>query len=151
MSPRAAWRLERLGYVTYDYTAGKADWLAAGLPSIREPGGEPRALEAADPNPATCRPDDTLGDVAARDELEPVIVVTDTGVVLGLLTEDERRGAPSEIVEHVMRPGPTTVRAHEPLNPLLDRMRAHRVDLVLVTTPEGNLLGVIRNRDTTSN
>ncbi len=29
MSPRAAWRLESLGF---DYVAGKADWMASGLP-----------------------------------------------------------------------------------------------------------------------
>jgi hypothetical protein len=33
MSPRAAWRLEASGFSpVYDYTAGKADWLAADLP-----------------------------------------------------------------------------------------------------------------------
>jgi rhodanese-related sulfurtransferase len=33
MSPRAAWRLEAAGFgPVYDYAAGKADWLAAGLP-----------------------------------------------------------------------------------------------------------------------
>ena len=32
MSPRAAWRLESLGFShVYDYVAGKIDWLAAGL------------------------------------------------------------------------------------------------------------------------
>ena len=33
MSLRAAWRLEAIGFgPVYDYVAGKADWLAAGLP-----------------------------------------------------------------------------------------------------------------------
>ena len=33
MSPRAAWRLESLGFGdVYDYVAGKVDWMAAGLP-----------------------------------------------------------------------------------------------------------------------
>src|SRR6266511_4403171 len=33
MSPRAAWRLESMGFAeVYDYVAGKADWGAAGLP-----------------------------------------------------------------------------------------------------------------------
>ena len=33
MSPRAAWRLESLGFTkVYDYVPGKTDWLAAGLP-----------------------------------------------------------------------------------------------------------------------
>ncbi len=33
MSPRAAWRLESLGFTrVYDYVAGKVDWFAAGFP-----------------------------------------------------------------------------------------------------------------------
>ena len=37
MSPRAAWRLEALGFGgVYDYVAGKVDWIAAGyLPNGR--------------------------------------------------------------------------------------------------------------------
>jgi rhodanese-related sulfurtransferase len=37
MSPRAACRLELLGFTqVYDYVAGKADWLAHGLPTEGE-------------------------------------------------------------------------------------------------------------------
>jgi rhodanese-related sulfurtransferase len=148
MSPRAAWRLERLGFEVYDYTAGKADWLAAGLPSERQPGGEARALESADRDPATCQPDETIGVVAAR--RRPVVVVlNDACVVLGLLTDHELQGDPSATVESAMQPGPRTVRAHEPLAPLLERMAKRNVDVVLVTTPEGTLLGVLRPRGTT--
>ena len=33
MSPRAAWRLESIGFTrAYDYVAGKADWGSFGLP-----------------------------------------------------------------------------------------------------------------------
>jgi CBS domain-containing protein len=150
MSPRAAWRLERLGFVTYDYTGGKADWLAAGLPTIRPPGGESRALDAADRKPATCQPDETVGLVAARADLGPVIVVTDTGVVLGLLTDEEFHDDPAANVEDSMRPAPTTVRAHEPLEPLHERMQKRNGEIVLVTTPEGVLLGALRHRGRSS-
>lgn len=43
-----------------------------------------------------------------------------------------------------MEPGPATVRAHEPLAPLLERMGHRGVDEGIVTTPEGELLGVIQ-------
>lgn len=144
MSPRAACRLEQLGYTTYDYVAGKADWLAAGLPTIRQPGGDTRALDVADRTPATCRHDDTLGVVAARTGPNPVVVLSNSGIVLGVLTDAELRGDQAEIVEKVMRPGPATVRANEPLQPLLQRMREHNVDAIIITTPEGLLLGVVR-------
>jgi CBS domain-containing protein len=71
-------------------------------------------------------------------------VVTDGGVVLGLLTKIELLGDPAQVVETAMQPGPATVRAHEPLQPLLERMHAREVGAVLVTTPEGTLLGAIR-------
>jgi CBS domain-containing protein len=149
MSPRAAWRLERLGFVAYDYTGGKADWLASGLPTVRQPGGAPRALDAADRDPPTCRPDESVGIVAARASVGPVVVVTDTRVVLGLLADEELRAAPDAVAEDSMRPGPTTVRAHEPLAPLLERMEKRPAGVILVTTPEGILLGVLRPRRAT--
>jgi hypothetical protein len=44
MSPRAAWRLDELGYgEVYDYVAGKADWLAADL-STEGSGVHPRRV-----------------------------------------------------------------------------------------------------------
>ena len=46
MSPRAAWRLERLGFTeVYDYAAGKVDWMAAGLPTEGNGTHPPRVLE----------------------------------------------------------------------------------------------------------
>ena len=46
MSPRAACRLETLGFAeVYDYVAGKADWLGRGLPREGEKAREPRAFD----------------------------------------------------------------------------------------------------------
>ena len=48
MSPRAACRLETLGFErTFDYMAGKADWIAAGLPTEGRLASEPRAGDVA--------------------------------------------------------------------------------------------------------
>ncbi|MDP9404293.1 MAG: rhodanese-like domain-containing protein [Actinomycetota bacterium] len=48
MSPRAAWRLEHLGFAqVYDYVAGKVDWMAAGLPTVRADITERRAISAS--------------------------------------------------------------------------------------------------------
>jgi CBS domain-containing protein len=43
-----------------------------------------------------------------------------------------------------MEPGPATVRPHEPLPPLLERMARRQVEEMIVTTPEGELLGMVR-------
>lgn len=139
MSPRAAWRLERLGFTVFDYAAGKVDWLAAGLSTVRAEPHAPRALDAADRHPRTCAPDTPIATV----DPGSVLVVNDAGIVLGRVvrTADQRDGARAE---DVMNPGPVTVRAHEPLEPLFDRMRRRHVDEIIVSTPEGRLLGVVR-------
>jgi CBS domain-containing protein len=145
MSPRAAWRLEGLGYgPVYDYAAGKVDWMAAGLSTIRADASERRALDGADRNPATCRPDDLVSDVASRHPGRNVVVVNERGVVLGRCRAGDAPADGSRRVAEVMEPGPTTVRAHEPLAPLLERMARRGVHEMLVTTPEGELLGIVR-------
>jgi rhodanese-related sulfurtransferase len=147
MSPRAAWRLERLGFgPVYDYAAGKVDWMAAGLPTVRADTSERRALDATDRDPPTCRPDDPVADIASQYD-RPVVVVNERGIVLGRLTPGRVDSASPSTVEEVMEAGPATVRAHEPLTPLLERMARRRVKEIIVTTPEGELLGVLRRPD----
>ena len=141
MSPRAAWRLERFGFTVYDYAPGKVDWLAAGLPTVRADLSPRRALDAADLDPLTCAPDAVLD----REPPGSVLVVNEHRIVLGRI----RAGARSlgAVAEDVMEPGPATVRAHEPLDDLIERMRTRRVTEMVVTTPEGRLLGVVRLHD----
>ncbi len=87
MSPRAAWRLETLGFTNvYDYVGGKADWFAAGLPREGELTSKPRAGDIARRDDVTCRPTDRISDVIDRVGAagkETCIVTTDGGVVLG--------------------------------------------------------------------
>jgi CBS domain-containing protein len=152
MSPRAAWRLERFGFgPVYDYAAGKLDWMAAGVPTVRADTTERRALDAIDPHPPTCGPDVAVA-VAARLAADgghaSVIVLNDQGVVLGRLGPRGLTTQPDALAEDVMEAGPATVRAHEPLDALVERMRARRVSEILVTTPEGRLLGLIRSEST---
>src|SRR5680860_218321 len=138
MSPRAAWRLERFGFDVFDYALGKVDWLAAGLPTVRAEAGPRRALDAADRNPPTCSPDSPVAALGPGS----VIVVNDRRIVLGRV-HSNRSGA-AQRSEEIMEPGPATVRAHEPLDDLLVRMRRRNVSEMIVTTPEGFLLGVVR-------
>jgi CBS domain-containing protein len=144
MSPRAAWRLERFGFQTYDYTLGKADWLAAGQPTVRREPAAPRALDALDIDVLTCGPDDVIGSVASRADADICVVVNEHRIVLGRLGPKELASPPDVIAEGVMQPGPATVRANEPLDELLTRMAEHNVRVMIVTTPEARLLGVVR-------
>lgn len=147
MSPRAAWRLERFGFQTHDYTLGKADWLAAGLPTVRREPAAPRALDALDTGIATCGPDDLISSVVSRADADGCVVVNEHRIVLGRLGPKELASPPDSTVEAVMQPGPATVRADEPLDELRSRMAEHHVRVMIVTTPEGRLLGVVRQTE----
>jgi rhodanese-related sulfurtransferase len=114
MSPRAAWRLERIGFgPVYDYAAGKVDWIAAGLPTVRANTSERRALDATDRDPPTCRPDDRVADIAILNE-RSVVVVNERGIVLGRVSSGRIDSTPASTAEEVMEPGPATVRATNP-------------------------------------
>jgi hypothetical protein len=79
MSPRAACRLETLGFANvYDYTAGKAEWLAYALPS-GERADRPRVVQFARDDVATCSLDD------AKRELKTAIVTTPDGRLVGVV------------------------------------------------------------------
>jgi CBS domain-containing protein len=148
MSPRAACRLERLGFTeVYDYVAGKADWRAAGLPTEGGP-HPPRVLEQADRDPPVCGPDELVSAVAARlastKRSSCVVVDPPSGVVLGRLRLDDAAGREEAAVEAVMHPGPSTVRADEDLAQTIHRLHERNAHSVLVTTPEGVLLGELR-------
>ncbi len=151
MSPRAACRLEALGFEeVYDYILGIADWKAAGLPMEGTAAPVLRVMDAARDDVPTCTPDESIGEVrrrtfaAAWDEC----MVVDCGdTVVGRL----RNGAWDEddvaIVVDVMEPGPTTVRPNGLLQPLVDRMGERGTKLVVVTTAQGTLLGALRRVD----
>ena len=53
--------------------------MAAGLPTVRADTSERRALDAADRDPPTCRPDDRVADIAGLTE-HSVVVVNEHGV-----------------------------------------------------------------------
>src|SRR5680860_1446480 len=99
MSPRAAWRLERLGFSSvYDYVAGKLDWMAAGLPTVRaDATSERRALDVADREPPTCAPTTPIGELPSG---RSVIVVNDGGIVLGRVSAS-RNGDPRRPAEDI--------------------------------------------------
>ena len=71
------------------------------------------------------------------------MVLNDHDIVLGRMRKKTLTGADDTPVEHVMEPGPTTVRGTEPAPELLERMRKKRVPAVIVTTNKGRLLGTV--------
>jgi Mg/Co/Ni transporter MgtE len=150
MSPRAAWRLEELGFsAVYDYVAGKADWTAAGLPTEGHDG-----RDAVPPyvttDVVTAEPQEPLGDTrerAATIGVDIVVVVNPNHVVLGRIRPSTIAADPSQHVGDVMQEGPATVRVDENPHELLQRMLNRAVSEVIVTDPDGHLVGIIRRAD----
>jgi len=151
MSPRAAWRLESLGFTkVYDYVGGKSDWIAAGLPVEGEQANIPRAIDVLRRDVPTCRPLDLIGDVSdqvgtAREDV--CVVTNEEGIVLGRLRRRALASDRGKTVQEVMEAGPTTTRADAWLEGLVPRLHNAEVGSMLITTPEGRLLGVVYRED----
>ncbi|WP_180687630.1 CBS domain-containing protein [Streptomyces gossypiisoli] len=151
LSPRAAARLEQLGFTqVYDYVLGKADWLAAGLPFEGQLSEVRLAGDVADRNVLTCTGDQPLHEVLAMlDETARrwCVVVDAEQVVLGLLPHEDAASPTEGTAGKAMRAGPTTVRADQQLGPLLERMNHTGTQAIPVTDPEGRLLGLLERAD----
>ena len=149
MSPRAAWRLEAAGFSpVYDYTDGKADWLAADLPFD---------ADARLVGPLTRREVPTVADEAtveaARAELQavgfgPVVVLNPAGIVLGTLHAEQLEQADADTpVAGLLRFGISSVRPSEQVAELTRRMAHRGVTRVVVTRSDGGLVGLFFTED----
>lgn len=132
--------------MVYDYVDGIADWKAAGLPVQGAAPKVQRVADATRQDVPTCTPEETISQ--ARDRTfsagwEECVVVDCGTLVVGRLRNQAWDANGSTIVEEVMEPGPTTVRPDGLLQPLVDRMAKRSTNLVTVTTPQGNLIGVL--------
>ena len=147
MSPRAAWRLESLGFPqVYDYVAGEADWFANGLPREGRDASIPRVGDVARRDVPTCQLDDHIGDVQKRVRAagwDTCLVVNGERVVLGRLRGSAFDAAAERSVEEVMEAGPTTFRPDARLVEVVERMREKNVASVVVTTSDGRLVGLV--------
>lgn len=151
MSPRAAWRLEALGFSeVYDYVAGKVEWLAFGLPREGTTTAEPTAGDVAQRDVPTAGLDDRLDDVRERVGAagwDTCVVVNEQRVVLGRIGRSALRGSGDTSASAVMTEGPSTIRPNTLLSVELERMTARNLTSVVVTTPDGRLFGALRIAD----
>ena len=128
MSPRAAWRLESIGFTeVYDYVAGKADWGSFGLPLEGRSGSEMRVGAHLRRDVPACRLDERLGEVRKRVRAsgsDTCFVITDEQVVLGRLGRTALAHGDDVPVEQAMSAGPSTVRPSLELDRAVERMRS---------------------------
>jgi CBS domain-containing protein len=78
---------------------------------------------------------------------EECVVLNDARIVLGYLGSDGFEAAPETIVEQVMEPGPATIRPHVSLTEITEYMQKKHIDKILVTTADGELVGLLYRQD----
>ena len=78
------------------------------------------------------------------------IVTTDYGIVLGCIRGRALRGDPDSTAEQAMRPGPSTIRPDTELAEIVDYYGGSGLKSVLVTDPDGRLIGTLYLEDTQS-
>jgi rhodanese-related sulfurtransferase len=150
MSPRAATWLQLRGLEVYDYALSKVDWMAHGLPMEGAAADRPTALSFARHDVATCGLDDRATDIRKRIEASPygfALVLVDR-VVLGRVRRSVLDDAPADANgELLMEPGPSTARPHTDPVELASQLHRSATHTAILTTPEGELIGVVRRAD----
>jgi CBS domain-containing protein len=151
MSPRAAARLESLGFEqVYDYVAGKADWGSFGFDLEGAGGSETRVGAYLRKDVPNCRLDDRLEEVCERlDESgwATCFVLDERGVVLGRIGRRAIHGRADISAEEAMTPGPSTIRPSARLGDVVERMRRQRLTSLPVTTSDGRFAGLLKRVD----
>jgi len=158
MSPRAASRLESLGFEqVYDYVAGKADWGSSGLPLAGAEGSETRVGAHVRTDVPNCRANDRLQDVCKHLEEsgwdtcfvldEGGVVLDEGGVVLGRIGRRAIRGRADSSAEEAMTLGPSTIRPSARLREVVARMQGQNLTSLPVTTSDGRFAGLLTRAD----
>jgi hypothetical protein len=131
MSPRAASRLETLGFQrVYDYVAGKADWGSFGLPLEGRRGSTTRVGAHARTDVPACGPHDRMLEVRERGRAagwDTCSVTNEESVVLGRLGRTTLGRDDDVSVEEAMTLGPSTVRPSLELDRAVERMRTQNL------------------------
>jgi rhodanese-related sulfurtransferase len=150
MSPRAATRLAQLGFDVYDYALSKVDWMAHGLPMEGTAAEQPTALSFVRDHVATCTLEEGAAEIKRRIDASPygfALVLADR-VVLGRVRRSRLEEAPADAsAEWLMEPGPSTTRPHTSPDELSRSLQRSGASTAIITTPEGELIGVVPRAD----
>jgi rhodanese-related sulfurtransferase len=150
MSPRAATRLAQLGFDAYDYALSKVDWMAHGLPMEGSAAARPTAHSFVRNDVATCTLEDNASEIKERIDASPYgfALVLSEHVVLGRVRRSVLDTAPDDATaEQLMEAGPSTSRADTDPAKLASQLHRVGANTAILTTPEGELIGVVRRAD----
>ncbi len=147
LSARAAWRLESMGFQeVYRYTPGKADWLAAGWETEGAEAKKTRIRQMIHKDVPTCALRERLEDVKSRrrPNQDLCVVVNDRNIVLGVIQGETWDASPQARVADVLQTGPQTLRPDMDPKDAQKILRKSDASSAIVTTSDGELLGLIR-------
>jgi rhodanese-related sulfurtransferase len=149
LSARGAAHLERLGFgEVYDYVASKVAWLADGHPGAGRIRDRDRVGAIARPDVPTVEADACVADLrAVIGDWEVAVVVDDERVVLGDVRRRLLELPDDTALATVMNTAPPTVRPSITRRELAQSMDRNGERQLLVTTLDGNLLGLVRRGD----
>jgi rhodanese-related sulfurtransferase len=150
LSPRAAWRLETLGFrEVYHYVGGKADWMAAGLPIEGSAAGLTLVGRLVRPDVPTCSLDTRVAEIRPQlgGEFGTCLVVNEEKVVLGRVFRSRLGNDDEATVEAIMDPGPVTFRPDITVDEMAERMRHDELRTAPITTSDGRLVGLVFRED----
>ncbi|MEA2197743.1 MAG: hypothetical protein QOJ25_1794 [Solirubrobacteraceae bacterium] len=123
--------------------------MAHGLPIEGTAAGRTTALTLMHEEVATCALDEPPDEITRRIDASPygfALALSDDRVVIGRVRRSNLTdGAVS--VESVLEPGPATIRPHRTVDELVARFARIEARRLIVTDPEGRLLGVVRRDD----
>lgn len=98
----------------------------------------------------TAGPDETIAAVRARVDASPyrfALVLAADRTLLGRLRHTMLAGDPEAAAQQVMELGPSTTRPDSPLASVQSHLRDHQMTYMIVTDPEGRLLGTVHAAD----
>jgi CBS domain-containing protein len=124
--------------------------MGAGLPTEGTNAQHPRLADVVRTDVPTCLLGERLGDVrgrAAAAGWDACVVVSEDGVVLGLLRAAELQADPGLLVDQAMRPGPSTYRPFVSVAEMRRTMTDRNLQSSPVTTSDGKLVGLVRKQD----
>jgi CBS domain-containing protein len=134
----------------YDYVPGKVDWLAHRLGLEGERAAPPTVGRVARDDVARCRASHRVSDALAAIEPSPypfALVTTAGGILVGRLRASAAEAESDQTVGEVMELAPSTVRPHRSAKDIATQLGEKDLRWAIVTTPEGQLIGVASRED----
>jgi rhodanese-related sulfurtransferase len=150
MSPRAATMLAELGFDAYDYALSKVDWMAHGLEMEGSAAARPMAVSYVRDDVVSCKLTDGAEQIKQAIDASPYgfALVLAGRVVVGRVRRSRLDKAPAHAsAGMLMEPGPSTIRPHNDPAELADQLQRSGANTAILTTPEGELIGVVRRSD----